>query len=73
MVNSEAINSSYAQKSVFFRRGSRLRPGSTIPDRTIETHTPTYLCSKFQLSKCYIGKEKAHRETDERMDDITIK
>ena len=42
--------------------------GSQIPDRTIETHTPTDLCSKFQLSRCYTGWEIAHRRTD----DITI-
>ena len=29
--------------------------GSQIPDRTIETNTPTDLCSKFQLSRCYTG------------------
>jgi hypothetical protein len=34
------------------------------------------LCSKFQLSRCYTGREKGHRRTDRRTngrtDDITI-
>jgi hypothetical protein len=42
--------------------------GSQITDRTIETHTPTDLCSNFQLSGCYTGREIAHIRTD----DITI-
>jgi hypothetical protein len=37
--------------------------GSKIPDHTIETHTPTDLFSKFQLSRCYTGREIGHRRT----------
>jgi hypothetical protein len=50
--------------------------GSKIPDHTIKTHTPMDLCSKFQLSRCYTGREISHRQTDGqtdgRTDDITI-
>jgi hypothetical protein len=63
------------RKTYFLRRGSWLRPesgllgyGSKIPDRTIETHTPTDLCSKFQLSRCFTGQEIGHRRTDGQTD-----
>jgi hypothetical protein len=59
------------RKAYFLRRGSWLRPkswtpghGSKFPDRTIETHTPTDLCSKFQLSMCYTGRKIAYRLID---------
>jgi hypothetical protein len=60
------------RKAYFLRRWSWLRPESKISNRSIKTHTPTDLCSKFQLSWCYTGREIGHRQTDGRMDDITI-
>jgi hypothetical protein len=79
------------RKAYFLRRGSWLRPESWTPRpriqnsgfkiiKIIETHTPTDLCSKFQLSRCYTGREIGHRQTDGRTDrrtdgrtdDITI-
>jgi hypothetical protein len=64
------------RKSYFFRRGFWLRPKSRTPRPriryTIETHTPTDLCAKFQLSRCYTGREIGHRRMDRRTDDITI-
>jgi hypothetical protein len=52
------------RKVYFLRRGSwvLLGHGSEIS----ETHTPTDLCSKFQLSRCYTGREIAQRQTDRR-------
>jgi hypothetical protein len=72
MFNSNNRNS---EKRIFLGEGPgySLNPGllghgSKIPDRTVETHTPTDFCSKFQLSRCYTGREICHRRTD----DITI-
>jgi hypothetical protein len=64
MFNSDSRNSNYAQKSVI--SSGLLGHGSKIPDRTIETQAPMDLCSKFQLSRCYTGREIGHRRTDGR-------
>jgi hypothetical protein len=63
------------RKAYFLRRGSWLRPESgtprpriQIPDLTIETQAPTDLCSKFQLYRCYTGREIGHRRTDGQTD-----
>jgi hypothetical protein len=36
-----------------------------------ETHTPTNFGSKFQLSRCYTGREIGHRQTDGRHNDFS--
>jgi hypothetical protein len=63
------------RKAYFLRRESWLRPESWTPRPRIqssgpyyETQAPTDLCSKFQLSRCYTGREIGHRRTDGRTD-----
>jgi hypothetical protein len=34
--------------------------GSEIPNRSFEMHTPTDLCSKLKLSRCYTGQRQRH-------------
>jgi hypothetical protein len=50
--------------------------GPQIPDRTIDHCKATDLCPKFQLSRCYSGREIGDRwtdgRTDGRTDDTTI-
>jgi hypothetical protein len=46
--------------------------GSKIQDRTIDHCKATDLCSNFQLSRSYSGREIGDRRTDGRTDDTTI-
>jgi hypothetical protein len=45
-----------------------LGQGPKIPDRTIDHCKAKDLCSKFQLFRCYSGREIGDRQTDGRTD-----
>jgi hypothetical protein len=62
MFHSDSRNSSYVKKSVFSEesvlvKAKTLDSKATDPklQTVLETHTPTDLCSKFQLSRYYTG------------------